>query len=135
MIFDTIEKEVIRRKSMYILIVDDDVQVLSALKRKLEDMGHVVVEAIGPSHSLYILSVSVVFGPDLIITDYNMPGAMNGVELAKEIRASGHRMPIWLLSASNINEEMAKDAGIEKVFLKYRPDKFWSAIKNFGKEG
>src|SRR3990167_4707327 len=108
MIFDTIEKEVIRRKSMYILIVDDDVQVLSALKRKLEDMGHVVVEAIGPSHSLYILSVSVVFGPDLIITDYNMPGAMNGVELAKEIRASGHRMPIWLLSASNINEEMAK---------------------------
>jgi len=57
------------------------------------------------------------------------------VELAKEIRASGHRMPIWLLSASNINEEMAKDAGIEKVFLKYRPDKLWSAIKNFGKEG
>jgi len=37
MIFDTIEKEVIRRKSMYILIVDDDVQVLSALKIILKD--------------------------------------------------------------------------------------------------
>ena len=115
---------------MKILIVDDRTNILDAMGRYLQDLGHDTLKAQFATDALHLLNM--VSAIDLIITDYSMPGGMNGIELAQEIRTRGFKMPIWLLSASNINEKMAEDAGIEKVFEKGTPEIFF-AIKNFWK--
>jgi len=116
-----------------ILVVDDDTQVLSALKRKLEDLGHDVEAA--PNAFSVIVALDGEARFDLVVTDYSMPGGMNGCELAEAIRTCGFKMPIWLFSASDINEKMTKDAGIERVFSKRNPQIFFEAIEKIRKEG
>lgn len=115
---------------MKILVVDDNPYVQNPLKRNLEDNGHLVETVSNANDALDMIDLFKGTCVDLVITDYSMPGGMNGVELAKEIRKRGFKMPIWLLSASDIDEEMAKGAGIEKVFSKFRPSEFWETVEN-----
>ena len=63
-----------------ILLVEDEVLVRLDLSLTLEDMGHSVVEAGSADHALQILDRSMVF--ELLVTDIDMPGARNGLELA-----------------------------------------------------
>lgn len=63
-----------------------------------------------------------------------MPGGMNGVDLSQEIRSAGFQMPIFLLSASDINKEMAKSAGITKVFSKSKFSELLEAVENLNKK-
>ena len=67
-----------------ILLVDDDSLVLKGAQRVLQRAGHEDWESSNPKTALHQLTcVSV----DVVITDFYMPG-MNGVELARRIRAS-----------------------------------------------
>ena len=119
---------------MKILVVDDDPDILEALKRKLEDIGHAVETAQCASDSLDMLDLFKATGVDLIMTDYNMPGGMNGLELGREIRERGFKMPIWLVTGSNINKEVAKSAGITQVISKGTFELF-EAIKRLNQKG
>jgi DNA-binding response OmpR family regulator len=57
--------------------------------------------------------------PDIIITDYNLPG-MNGIELAKSIRKIGITTPVVLLSAIRhaVIENNSLALGIDAIFTK-----------------
>ncbi|KKT40550.1 MAG: hypothetical protein UW30_C0021G0005 [Candidatus Giovannonibacteria bacterium GW2011_GWA2_44_13b] len=118
---------------MKILIVDDDLDVLGALKRNLEDIDCLVEIATNASWALKTLSFFSGSDIDLVVTDYSMPGGMNGLELASAIRDFGFKMPIWLLSASDIDEEYAIGCGISGFFSKSEPNKLREALKNFRK--
>ncbi len=68
-----------------ILVVEDDPEVRSLLDLLLTEEGHAVAAvADGP------LAVGLMIGghqtPDVILTDYNLPGGMNGVEIVMELR-------------------------------------------------
>jgi two-component system CheB/CheR fusion protein len=68
-----------------ILIVEDDAEIRMLLEQSLSDEGYTVSSTPdGPSALSYIKSGST--PPDLILTDYNLPGGMNGVEAVSEIR-------------------------------------------------
>ena len=69
-----------------ILVVDDDPMVGKALSRRLRREGFDV--AVAPS-GLAALALVEGFAPDLVISDYRMPG-MTGVEL---LEALGRRWP------------------------------------------
>ena len=76
-----------------ILLVDDEAIVRAATGAMLSDLGHKVIEAGSGAQALELLRDGV--APELVITDYLMPG-MNGAELAKEIRAAHPNLPIMI---------------------------------------
>ena len=79
----------------FIVIIDDNASILDAFKAALESDDHKVLAYSDPSE---IVPLIATLAPDLIITDYQMPG-MNGVELAKAAREQGYQGPIMLVTA------------------------------------
>lgn len=65
-----------------VLIVDDEVAILSALRRCLRREGYRILTADTPEAALRALDESVV---DLVLSDHKMP-AMDGLELLAEAR-------------------------------------------------
>ncbi len=78
-----------------VLLVDDDVLVGAGTASILEDLGHSVVVAHSGVEALRILHSGR--RPDLVITDYAMPG-MTGLELARAIRQIEPDLPVVLAS-------------------------------------
>ena len=88
-----------------ILLVEDEVLVRMAIADALRDAGYMVIEASNAYEAMQVLhhnSVDV----RLLLSDVRMPGAMDGAELAREVRSqfplikivltSGHlRKPDW----------------------------------------
>ena len=77
------------------LIVDDDIQMLSALKVALTNGGHEVRTASNGSDAVVQLRS---FKPRAIITDMRMP-TMDGLELLGHVRKTTPELPVILLSA------------------------------------
>ncbi|MBC7714602.1 MAG: response regulator [Rhizobacter sp.] len=83
--------------STTILLVDDEKDILVALKELLEMEGYVVITAGNGKTGLQMYND---FKPDLIITDIMMP-VMNGHEMIKLIREEPHlsQVPIIVMSS------------------------------------
>jgi len=77
-----------------ILIVDDEVQVASALRRLFRREGFAVEVAFNGEEALQKL---VTFDPDLVISDFRMKG-MNGAELLEKVLRLAPRTVRILLS-------------------------------------
>ncbi len=94
-----------------ILLVDDEPLVRTATAAMLTELGHKVQEAESGNDALTLLRSDLV-GPELVITDYLMPG-INGVELAAEVRRLRPGMPMLLLTGyANIDGVAASDLPI-----------------------
>ena len=91
------------------LIVDDDPELLSILKRYLENHGFETVLA---ADGVKALAAAATAKPDIIITDVDMP-RMDGFELTARIRADSRLsdLPVVLVTALESREE--KERGIE----------------------
>jgi CheY-like chemotaxis protein len=70
------------RAPLHILLVDDDADLLQAVRRMLDRQGHVVREAGNGVEALRLLGADRF---DLVITDVVMPD-MEGLELVRRIR-------------------------------------------------
>ncbi len=73
-----------------ILIVEDDPEVLDLLDLLLRDRGHETLLAQDGPSALALVAESAA-APDLVLTDYNLPGGMNGLALAEELRRAVDR--------------------------------------------
>ena len=81
-----------------ILLVEDEADIRSVLAEVLVDAGHQVVEAeTGDSASL-LLDQSAGF--DMLVTDVNMPGRLDGVRLAARFRNRHALRPILYVTGS-----------------------------------
>lgn len=67
-----------------ILVVDDEPLIRLDLADVLSDMGYTVLQAANPADAVLLLEAHPEI--DAVITDMNMPGAMDGVALAHVIR-------------------------------------------------
>lgn len=76
------------------LVVDDDADGRRVLSRELEDAGFRITQAQDGFEALIRLREEP---PDLVVTDFQMPG-MDGVALLKAIRESS-RIPVIVISA------------------------------------
>ena len=81
-----------------ILIIDDEYLIADILSFALEDEGFLTVTAGSGRKALDVLDRE---RPDLIITDYMMPG-MTGLELAETVKGRDKcaRIPIILMSGA-----------------------------------
>jgi two-component system CheB/CheR fusion protein len=74
------------RRSGAVLIVEDDPEVRNLLEMVIEEDGcHVVTAGDGPA-ALELLAAGT-FRPDVVMFDYNLPGGMNGLDVAAGVRA------------------------------------------------
>ena len=100
-----------------LLIVDDEIRVLKALKRVFTDDNYKILTAENGQAALDILTINNV---DLIISDYSMPG-MSGIELLKIIREKyPNTIRIMLTAHSDSDLVMAavNDGAVYKFITK-----------------
>ena len=99
-----------------ILVVDDERAVRDALDRALRLSGYEVVVA---EHGLDALARVDEEQPDAIVLDVAMPG-VDGLGVARRLRADGHDTPILMLTARDaVDDRVAGlDAGADDYLVK-----------------
>jgi signal transduction histidine kinase/ActR/RegA family two-component response regulator len=88
-----VEKVAPRIGACRILIVDDDLLVMTGTSAMLEDLGHMPIEAHSGAEALAKLESGTAV--DIVITDHAMP-AMTGLQLARSIQEKHPGLPIIL---------------------------------------
>jgi DNA-binding response OmpR family regulator len=83
---------------MRVLVVEDEHKIASAIKRGLEQETYAVDVAYDSDEGL---SSALTDEYDVIVLDRMLPGLLDGVEIAKEVRANGLRTPIIMLTAKD----------------------------------
>src|SRR5581483_254099 len=78
-----------------ILIVEDDLSILTGLSMNLKFEGYEVEQAQDGKTGL---QKAIDAAPDLVVLDVMLP-QMNGLEVVKELRARGRTTPVIILSA------------------------------------
>ncbi len=99
-----------------VLVADDDADTRLLFRTVLEIRGCRVVEAGDGEETVRATEQA---RPDLILMDGSLP-RLNGLDAARQIRGSGHRVPIVFISghagASFIAR--AREAGCDEYFVK-----------------
>ena len=81
------------------LVVDDEKDLLELLAAVLRQRGFVVREAVGAAEAIAICEDPKTT-PDLILSDFQMPGIMNGLELVDRIVSTHPNISVILMSAN-----------------------------------
>lgn len=82
-----------------VLIADDEVHIRRILELKIKGAGY---EVRGCTDGASAFEAAKAFVPDLVVTDFRMPGDMSGVDLIRAIRQTTKiaETPIILLTGS-----------------------------------
>jgi CheY-like chemotaxis protein len=80
-----------------ILAVEDDVLIRLAIADDLMAEGFRVIQAANADEALKVLQSTVDL--DLVMTDIRMPGSLDGLELARQVRERWPMLKIVVLSA------------------------------------
>jgi two-component system chemotaxis response regulator CheY len=117
--------------SKKILIVDDSPTILMSMRGMLERAGHAVSNAASGEEAVSVLKGGL--KPDLVITDFHM-GAMNGIELVREVRKMSNLrfIPVLMVTTESQQEKRleAKAAGATGWLVKpVQPDALLQVIK------
>lgn len=83
---------------MRILVVEDEHKIAGAVKRGLEQESYAVDLAYDSDEGL---SSALTDEYDVIVLDRMLPGLLDGADICKEVRASGVRTPILMLTAKD----------------------------------
>jgi len=84
----------LERSGGNVLLVEDDLTVAELTVQMLESIGFAVLHAKSAAAALDVLSAGR--RVDIVFSDVMMPGGMNGVELAREIRKRRPELPVVL---------------------------------------
>jgi DNA-binding response OmpR family regulator len=79
-----------------ILIVDDDPDVVEACRLVLESANHTVTSAASRAEGMQALAADA---PDLLILDVIMDEPDDGIAMAQELRRTGFKQPILMLTS------------------------------------
>lgn len=113
-----------------VLVVEDDVWQRSLAMDVLEGAGYDVVEAANADEAIAILKTRKDI--QIVFTDIEMPGSMDGLKLARAIR--DRWPPIELIIASGqhrLDDDQIPSRG--KFLSKpYDPDTLTAVVKSFG---
>jgi DNA-binding NtrC family response regulator len=94
---EPVEDEAAPRDLGEVLVVDDEVEVALALQGMLQESGYGVRTAVGAEEALEALRTR---RPNVVLTDVTMPGTMDGVALAREIRKLHPGLPVVLITGN-----------------------------------
>lgn len=96
-----------------IMVIDDEEIIGRLIKRIIEKNGYTAIVC---TSSLEAISATKSTAPELIISDFNLPGYVDGVDLCLSIRQSTNRnMPVIIISGQTENEVKARNRGFEFI--------------------
>src|SRR5207247_3825205 len=81
-----------------ILVVEDEPDVRSIIRRQLESLGHRVLVAEAATEALLLVNVQGRGAPELLLTDVVLPSGMNGIELASAAREARPGLRVIVMS-------------------------------------
>lgn len=109
------------KRSLRVLCIDDDEQILQSMKDLLAHFGHWVGVAPGGNSGMEMFRTAIQKGEpfDVVITDMNMP-EVNGYVVAQMIKAESPHTPVILMTgASNtMRDSGALSASVDVVVHK-----------------
>lgn len=91
-----------------ILLVEDEVLIRIALSEFLQDCGYVVY-GVGSAEKAMEVLASHAFGIDIVFTDIELGGSMDGLGLAKWIRANHPRTLVLITTGDRQRAEAATE--------------------------
>jgi CheY-like chemotaxis protein/anti-sigma regulatory factor (Ser/Thr protein kinase) len=110
-----------------VLVVEDDDEVAALVTEMLVELGYEVTRAASAVAALGALSNGRAV--DLVFSDIMMPGSMNGVDLAREIRRRRRDLPILLTSGyAEAAKESAEAEGVRVLPKPFRLDELAAAV-------
>ena len=115
----------------HILVVDDEEHLVIGIKFNLEAEGFQVSVANSGPEAFDVLEKAT-SDVDLIVLDLMLPG-MSGYEICEQLRATGHNMPVLMLSARTLSEDRTRgfDVGANQYMVKpFELQELISRIKN-----
>jgi two-component system CheB/CheR fusion protein len=103
-----------------VLVVEDEPEMRELLEVYLQDEGHRSAAAPdGPA----ALDMVVRLRPDLIISDYNLPTGMDGLQVAAELRQILHfQIPVIILTG-DISTDALRNIALRNCILLHKPVK------------
>ncbi len=112
--------------SPQVLIVEDEVLPRILLAEELRGNGFIVLEAINAEEAWTIIQSAVLI--DLLLTDIQMPGRLDGLELARRLSSSRPNLKVILLSAlppegdmpANVADYFQKPFDLERMIQRIR---------------
>lgn len=104
---------------MRVLIADDSRAMRMIILRTLRQTGLVIDDVLEVADVPGVLTEMIDFRPDLILSDWNMPG-MSGIELLELLRQNGDTTPFGFITveSSPAMRERAIDAGAAFLLVK-----------------
>ncbi len=101
---------------MHILLVEDELRLATAIRRVLQEEGHVVDHVADGAEAL---TQALMEEYDAIILDVMLP-SMDGFAIARELRSRGSKVPILMLTArDSVRDRVAGlDAGADDYLTK-----------------
>ena len=105
----------VRATSPIILAVEDDVLVRAVAAAHLRECGFEVIEAGDAHEAVRVLAAAVPV--DLVFSDVQMPGSMDGIDLAHWVRRERPELKIILTSGTAPRIADAADLGEPPPFL------------------
>jgi PAS domain S-box-containing protein len=110
------------RRTGTILVVEDDPEVREFLKIFLKDEGHHTATVPDGVAALALADRGMV-RPDLILTDYNLPNGLNGVQLTAKLRKKLHReIPVIILTG-DMSTDTLRDIALQNCVPLNKPVK------------
>lgn len=85
-----------RARGSAILVVEDDVLIRLSLAESLRDARFSVVEAANADEALAVMSSSTPV--DVVLTDVNMPGSLDGIALGRYVRTTRPELKVIVVS-------------------------------------
>jgi CheY-like chemotaxis protein len=108
-----------QRQRLRILVVEDNADSAEVLRMMLEYSGHAVRTACCGESALQLARRNP---PDVVICDIGLPGAMDGCEVARQIRKDAALKNVHLIALSGYGDtddvKGARDAGFHRHFVK-----------------
>ena len=125
---EAVEKPIAREQTC-VLLVEDEVLIAEIIGEALSESGHVVHAVANAQEAIAHLSNGA--RVDLLFTDINLPGELDGVGLAEQVRAANPQLPILFASGRWWRlEELQKLPNAATLRKPYSPARACEAVES-----